>query len=104
MGNLLRRTLAQEAGRPALGAPSCGGASRGRACGQLPVPAAQGLGGSISAGLSSSTLTSLKVSPLTFLAKRAGRYMSHTHASVIETSKNTSPDSVRAFTSTWLHR
>ena len=65
---------------------------------------AQDLGGSMSAGLSSSTLTSLKVSTLTFLANRAGRYMSHTHASVIDTSKNTSPASVRAFTSTWLHR
>ncbi len=53
---------------------------------------------------SSSTLTSLKVSTLTFLANRAGRYMSQTQASVIETSKNTSPASVRAFTSTWLHR
>ncbi len=58
----------------------------------------------MSCGLSSSTLTSLKVSTLTFLAKRAGRYMSHTQASLIDTSKNTSPDSVRAFTSTWLQR
>src|SRR6185503_12632269 len=62
------------------------------------------LGGSISAWLSSSTLTSLKVSTFTVLAKRAGRYMSHTQASLMDTSKNTSPASVRAFTSTWLHR
>ena len=64
----------------------------------------QVFGSSISAGLSSSTLTSLKVSTFTFFANRAGRYMSHTQASVIDTSKNTSPASVRAFTSTWLHR
>src|SRR6478735_6683862 len=64
----------------------------------------QGRGCSRSLGASSSTFTSLKVSTLTFLANRAGRYMSHTHASVIDTSKNTSPASVRAFTSTWLHR
>ena len=64
----------------------------------------QSFGGSISCGESSSTLTSLKVSTLTLRANRAGRYMSHTHASVMDTSKNTSPDSVRAFTSTWLHR
>ena len=36
---------------------------------------------------SSSTLTSLNVSTLTFLTNRAGRYMSHTHASLIVTSK-----------------
>ena len=62
------------------------------------------LGGSISAWLSSSTLTSLKVRTLTVLANRAGRYMSQTQASLIDTSKKTSPASLRAFTSTWLHR
>jgi len=36
---------------------------------------------------SSSTLTSLNVTTLTFFTNRAGRYMSHTHASDIVTSK-----------------
>src|SRR5689334_12317575 len=49
-------------------------------------PEAQSLGGSISRGASSSTLTSLNVSTFTFLANRAGRYMSQTQASVIDTS------------------
>jgi hypothetical protein len=44
--------------------------------------------GSRRSGLSSSsTLTSLKVITRTFFTKRAGRYMSHTQASDIRTSK-----------------
>jgi len=72
--------------------------------GWWPASGGKSLGGSISWGASSSTLTSLKVSTLTFLAKRAGRYMSQTQASVIDTSKKTSPLSERAFTATWLQR
>ena len=50
-----------------------------------PGPAYSGIS---SSGLaSSSTLTSLNVTTLTFLTKRAGRYMSHTQASLIVTSK-----------------
>ena len=44
--------------------------------------------GSSRSGLaSSSTLTSLNVTTLTFLTKRAGRYMSQTQASLMVTSK-----------------
>ena len=44
--------------------------------------------GSRRSGLSSSsTLTSLNVSTRTFFTNRAGRYMSHTHASDMRTSK-----------------
>ena len=44
--------------------------------------------GSRRSGLSSSsTLTSLNVSTRTFFTNRAGRYMSHTQASDIRTSK-----------------
>src|SRR6266702_8582629 len=54
---------------------------------------------------SSSMFTSLNVTTLTFFTKRAGRYMSQTHASCIVTSKNASPLSVvGAFKSTELVR
>jgi hypothetical protein len=46
-----------------------------------------GSGTSRSLRASSSTLTSLKVTTLTFLTNRAGRYISQTHASCIVTSK-----------------
>ncbi len=46
------------------------------------------MGGSIGApGSSSSMLTSRKVSTRTFVRNRAGRYMSHTHASSNSSSK-----------------
>src|SRR5690606_6454518 len=54
-------------------------------------PEKPSLGISRSALASSSTLTSLNVTTRTFFTNRAGRYMSHTHASCIFTSKNTSP-------------
>lgn len=44
-------------------------------------------GSEMSGFSSSSTLTSLKVITRTFFTKRAGRYMSQTHASCISTSK-----------------
>lgn len=47
------------------------------------------------ASLSSSSLTTLNVSTLTFFAKRAGRYISHTQVSLMVTSKNLT-GSVRA--------
>lgn len=46
-----------------------------------------GFGGSSSASANSSMFTSLNVTTLTFLANRAGRYMSQTQASAIVTSK-----------------
>ena len=50
-------------------------------------------------------LTSLNVTTLTFFTNRAGRYMSHTQASCMVTSKNTSPlSAVRTLSSTWLVR
>src|SRR5690348_179606 len=58
-------------------------------------------GTSRSALASSSMLTSLKVTTRTFFTNLAGRYMSHTQASRIVTSKNTSPLSLdRTFSST----
>jgi hypothetical protein len=50
-----------------------------------PNPASSG--SEISGFSSSSTFTSLKVITRTFLTKRAGRYISHTQASCISTSK-----------------
>src|SRR5579859_7647304 len=64
-----------------------------------------GSGSSKSLWASSSILTSLNVTTLTFFTKRAGRYISHTQASCMTTSKKTSPLSeVRTFSSTWLVR
>src|SRR5207253_1968482 len=90
-------------GAPALQSPSP----------RRPVPARpssaslpySGSGSSRSLCASSSTLTSLKVTTLTFFTKRAGRYISHTQASCIVTSKKTSPlSAVRTFSSTLLVR
>ena len=50
-------------------------------------PKPPSVGSEMSGFSSSSTLTSLKVITRTFLTKRAGRYMSHTQASCISTSK-----------------
>lgn len=52
---------------------------------------AQLLGSSRSLLLSSSMFTSLNVRTRTCFTNRAGRYMSHTQASAMDTSKNTSP-------------
>lgn len=57
---------------------------RGRA-GQPPKP--ESAGREMSGFSNSSTLTSLNVITRTFFTNRAGRYMSHTHASCISTSK-----------------
>ncbi len=54
-------------------------------------PKPESSGKSSSLRLSSSMFTSLNVSTRTCLTKRAGRYMSQTQASAMETSKNTSP-------------
>ncbi len=65
------------------GAGRCGaGAGRGR---QPPKP--ESAGREMSGFSNSSTLTSLNVITRTFLTNRAGRYMSHTQASCISTSK-----------------
>ena len=53
--------------------------------GQPPKP--ESAGSEMSGFSSSSTLTSLNVITRTFFTKRAGRYMSHTQASCISTSK-----------------
>jgi len=54
---------------------------------------------------SSSMFTSLNVTTRTFFTKRAGRYMSQTHASRMATSKKTSPLSeLRTLSSTSLVR
>ncbi len=55
-------------------------------------------------GSSSSMLTSRKVITLTRFTKRAGRYMSHTHASSSSSSKYTEPSAWRVCTSTPLAR
>ena len=61
--------------------------------------------GSRSSGLSnSSTFTSLNVTTRTFFTNRAGRYMSHTQASDIRSSKYMSPSGLRTCRSTALHR
>jgi hypothetical protein len=52
---------------------------------QLPNPPS--VGSEMSGFSNSSTLTSLNVITRTFFTKRAGRYISHTHASCISTSK-----------------
>jgi len=55
-------------------------------------------------GSNSSILTSRKLSTLTFCRNRAGRYISHTHASSKRISKNTDPSTERWDKSTLLAR
>ena len=77
------QTLAADGDGRRRGARVLGTTHRGWRRAQRPASS-----GIWSSGLaSSSTLTSLKVSTRTFFTKRAGRYMSHTQASVIRTSK-----------------
>src|SRR5215469_15556477 len=94
---------AAQAGEPPLRRASRhSGGGRGQ---EKPSCLSSGSGSCRSLLASSSMLTSLKVTTRTFFTNRAGRYISHTQASCIVTSKNTSPFSeVCTLSSTWLVR